>query len=159
MRLYHGSNIEIFGIDLQKGRPGKDFGKGFYLSDTKEQAWKMAETVAKRNGGVPKVSVFECDDNLLQDASLNVLCFDGYSYDWLDFILTNRSNRSGSQVHSYDIVYGPIANDVVGVSIALYIDEYITRSELLRRLKFRHPTCQYFFGTEKAISKLTKCHE
>ena len=32
MKLYHGSNITIETIDLSKGRLGKDFGKGFYLS-------------------------------------------------------------------------------------------------------------------------------
>ena len=33
MKLYHGSNIEIEVIDLTKGRKGKDFGRGFYLSE------------------------------------------------------------------------------------------------------------------------------
>lgn len=32
MILYHGSNVPIDVIDLSKSRPGKDFGKGFYLS-------------------------------------------------------------------------------------------------------------------------------
>jgi hypothetical protein len=32
MKLYHGSNVAIGIIDLSKSRPGKDFGKGFYLS-------------------------------------------------------------------------------------------------------------------------------
>ena len=40
--LYHGSNMEIEEIDLKRGRKGKDFGQGFYLttlrSQTKEQA-------------------------------------------------------------------------------------------------------------------------
>lgn len=33
MILYHSSNIEINEIQLSKGRHGKDFGHGFYLSD------------------------------------------------------------------------------------------------------------------------------
>ena len=32
MKLYHGSNVEIDLIDLSKGKKGKDFGFGFYLS-------------------------------------------------------------------------------------------------------------------------------
>ena len=32
MILYHGSNVSIDAIDLSKSRPGKAFGKGFYLS-------------------------------------------------------------------------------------------------------------------------------
>ena len=37
MRLYHGSNIVIDSINLAMCRPYKDFGKGFYLTDIKEQ--------------------------------------------------------------------------------------------------------------------------
>lgn len=43
MILYHGSNQEILTIDLSKSRPHKDFGKGFYLTEHKDQALKMAE--------------------------------------------------------------------------------------------------------------------
>ena len=42
MILYHGSNIEISQIDIDKGRKGKDFGKGFYLSEDIKQAEKMS---------------------------------------------------------------------------------------------------------------------
>lgn len=42
MRLYHGSNMMIEKIDLSKCKPYKDFGRGFYLTEIKEQAEKMA---------------------------------------------------------------------------------------------------------------------
>ncbi len=42
MILYHGTNIHFGEIDLSKSNTNKDFGKGFYLSDTKEQAKEMA---------------------------------------------------------------------------------------------------------------------
>lgn len=52
MILYHGSNQIIEQIDLSKGRKGKDFGQGFYLSDSFEQAKLMAEnTVARMECG------------------------------------------------------------------------------------------------------------
>lgn len=38
MILYHGSNTAIDGIDLNRCRPYKDFGRGFYLTDIREQA-------------------------------------------------------------------------------------------------------------------------
>ena len=47
MILYHGSNTDIINIDLTKCKSYKDFGKGFYLTDIKEQAFKMANRVAK----------------------------------------------------------------------------------------------------------------
>lgn len=159
MKLYHGSNLPIEKIDLSKGRPAKDFGRGLYLSGNSEQAEKMADNVVRRKGGEGVVSVFECPDDILESKDLKVLRFDGYSEAWLDFILQNRANRSLVQTHDFDIVYGPIANDAVAVSIALYTDEFISKKELLRRLKYRHETYQYFFATEKAISKLTVSHE
>ena len=36
MILYHGSNVEIRQIDLNKSARGKDFGKGFYLSENEK---------------------------------------------------------------------------------------------------------------------------
>ena len=56
MRLYHGSNVKIDSINLAMCRPYKDFGKGFYLTDMKEQAEKMATRVARIYGGFPVVS-------------------------------------------------------------------------------------------------------
>ena len=42
MILYHGSTVEIQEVDLSLSKPNKDFGKGFYLSDNYEQAYKLA---------------------------------------------------------------------------------------------------------------------
>ncbi len=42
MILYHGSNMVIEHIDLDKSKPNKDFGKGFYLSESEMQAMEMA---------------------------------------------------------------------------------------------------------------------
>ena len=53
MKLYHGSNIAIEKIDLSKGRPAKDFGRGFYLSGDSKQAEAMADNVVRRKGGNP----------------------------------------------------------------------------------------------------------
>lgn len=49
--LYHGSNMVVEEIDLQKTRPYKDFGRGFYLTSMKEQAQKMAQRVSRIYGG------------------------------------------------------------------------------------------------------------
>ena len=59
--LYHGSNVGIDLICLDKCSPFKDFGRGFYLADIEEQAWQMAvrrtriagegEPLSLRNGG------------------------------------------------------------------------------------------------------------
>ena len=59
MILYHGSNVAIEQIDLNASRPGKDFGRGFYLSAEKEQAVELAESKVAFLGGEPIVTAFE----------------------------------------------------------------------------------------------------
>lgn len=51
MKLYHGSTVVIDKIDLSVSKPNKDFGKGFYLSDNKQQAYEMASYKANLMNG------------------------------------------------------------------------------------------------------------
>ena len=46
MILYHGSNVRITEVDLGRSEVGKDFGAGFYLTDSKEQAERMGQRKA-----------------------------------------------------------------------------------------------------------------
>lgn len=62
MILYHGSNMKIESINLAMCRPYKDFGRGFYLTDMKEQSERMAQRVARIYGGSPVLNVFEIQD-------------------------------------------------------------------------------------------------
>lgn len=158
MKLYHGSNIAIDEIDLSRGRRGKDFGQGFYLSADYRQAQMMAErTVDREETGMPTVTIYEFDDTIFSSPSdLKMRIFEGYSKEWAEFVIKNRQNRSREQVHDYDIVYGPIADDKVGLQISRYQLRYIPIEELVRQLSFLRPTFQYFFGTERAITLLNR---
>ena len=154
MILYHGSNIEIKEIDLSKSKPYKDFGKGFYLSDNKEQASKMADFKVSLFQGDPIVSLFQFDYEKLKNSELKIKLFEEYSLDWLEFIL---ANRTGSPVQKYDFVYGPIADDNVGLQLQKFNDGAIDKTELLHRLKYiKGITFQYFFGSEDSIKFLKK---
>lgn len=155
MRLYHGSNMPIEKIDLSRGRIGKDFGQGFYLSADKSQAEQMAEiTTFKMATGVPTVTTFEVEDSVFESAGLQIKRFHGYTEEWAEFIVMNRQNKTTKQSHDYDIVIGPIADDKVGVQMRLYTEKYIDVKELVKRLTYIKPTIQYFFATEKSISYL-----
>ena len=157
MKLYHGSNMAIDEIDLSKGRWGKDFGRGFYLSADETQAYRMAElTTFRRSEGIPVVTAYEIADEVFSSNLLKVKHFDGYSEDWAKFIVQNRRNDTGVQAHDYDIVIGPIANDKVGVQMRLFVEEYIDVVELVRRLTYVRPTIQYFFATPLALQYLRK---
>lgn len=154
MILYHGSNINIEHIELEKSKPFKDFGKGFYLSESEEQALEMARFKALTFGGEPIVSKFEFDTSLMHNSDLRIKIFKEYSEEWADFVF---ANREGTDVKHYDIVYGPIANDKVGLQIRKLKDGSIDKTEFLNRLKYmKGITFQYFFGTKKAIKHLIR---
>ena len=157
LKLYHGSTTDIDRIDLQKSRPNKDFGRGFYLSADQQQAWRMGEFKALTEGGTPVLNTYLFDEQVHTSGELHILTFEGYTREWADFIFLNRNNRSNDPAHDYDIVYGPIANDRVGVQIGKYEAGDITLDQFLQNLKYmKGITFQYYFGTERAISKLSK---
>lgn len=154
MILFHGSNVAIDKIDLTKSKPNKDFGKGFYLSEDEEQAIEMARYKSSILGGDVVITKFEFNIDALNCTELKVKIFSEYSEEWADFVLANRDGR---QIESYDIVYGPIANDKVGVQIRKLKDGSIDKQEFLNRLKYmKGITFQYYFGTENAIKYLRK---
>ncbi len=158
MKLYHGSNMIIDEIDLSKSKPNKDFGKGFYLSDNEEQAKAMAfQKVVQSECGTETINVYDFDEKLLTDGTLNVKVFDSYSEEWAHFVVANRNKKGQTAAHEYDIVVGPITDDKVGVQIRLFNEQYIDIMTLLSRLKYiKGITIQYFFGTERAIHTLKK---
>lgn len=157
MRLFHGTNTPFDKIDLNKSRTNKDFGKGFYLSDSYTQAEEMGSFKAGFLGGEIIVYEYEVDDNILKDSSLNIKVFTSYSEEWADFVLKNRANNSNNQIHDYDLIYGPIADDNIGVQLRKYQKNEITFEEFLKKLTFpKGITFQYFFATEKAISKIKR---
>ncbi len=157
MKLYHGTYTDFDSIDLNKSNKGKDFGKGFYVSDNYEQAYNMAVFKSLQFKREPIVLTYEFDESLLKNGDLIFLKFEEYTQQWAEFILKNRTNDDDKNIHQYDVVYGPIANDKVGVQIRNLMEQNIDLEVFLQRLKYMHGiTFQYFFGTEKAISKLVR---
>ena len=61
MILYHGSNMIVEKIDLEKSKPNKDFGRGFYLSEEETQAMEMANFKSTLLGGEATITKFEFD--------------------------------------------------------------------------------------------------
>lgn len=155
MRLYHGTNVDFDLIDIEKSNPYKDFGKGFYLTDIKEQAERMALRKVKFFGGVPVIQVYDLDEAALQMEKLKVKVFSEPSEEWAVFIHNNR-NRALDFHHDYDVVIGPIANDGVAYLLGRYEEGTITLPELVRGLEFKQLNNQYFLGTQKALDLLRR---
>lgn len=156
MILFHGSNIEVTTIDLSKSKKFKDFGQAFYLSAEKEQAQKMAEAKVIQFGGEEAISAFKLDDRYLSSGELNVRSFAEYTQDWAEFVFNNRDENQ-DYVHPYDIVYGPIADDYIGLQIRDFRRNNITFEQFLHNIKYHKGiTFQYAFCTQKAVDLLVR---
>lgn len=158
IHLYHGSNMKIEVPDLIHSKPFKDFGRGFYLSPEKQQAWDMAfQKVNQTQMGKAEVTEFLFDETMMQSDELKVLIFPDYCEEWAQFVLNNRNRRLTHPTHDYDIVYGPIANDGVTYQLRRYEGGVISLNRLVEELKYaKGITFQYFFGTERALKLLQK---
>nr|WP_294650719.1 DUF3990 domain-containing protein [uncultured Blautia sp.] len=148
MKVYHGSWIEVSVPDLKHSRTDVDFGKGFYVTPIREQAVKWCGRF-KRRGKQGIVTSYIFDDCAIQN--LNVLKFDSYSEEWLDFILNCRREKDSSD---YDIVMGGVANDKVFNTVELYFDHLIDKKEAINRLKYEKPNMQICFRTISALETL-----
>lgn len=158
IKLHHGSNIGIDNIDLSLSKPGKDFGRGFYLNPDYEQALLWAESrVRILQEGVPTVTSYEFDIDHAIESGLNVKIFDDYTEEWAEFVVNNRRNLLNAPCHPYDIVIGPIADDNVGRQIQLYMQGYWSIHLLIDKIRYTaKKSTQYFFGSEKALTFLSK---
>lgn len=154
MKLYHGSNMPIDRIDLDKCRPYKDFGKGFYLTDIKEQAVRMAMRTAKIYKGSPTLTAYEFNLEHALESGLKVKTFDAPDSEWAEFVMNNRNIDVAQPCHDYDIVLGPVADDTIARLIRQFTERFISEAQLLRELTFSKTTSQYFFRTEAALKML-----
>ena len=139
MILYHGSNMAIDTIDLDKCRPYKDFGKGFYLTDIQEQAQRMAARTARMFKGDPTLTAFEFDlKEVMRASGLKVRIFEKPDREWAKFVMSNRDINTVQPCHDYDI------------------ENFISEEQLLRELTFSKVTSQYFFHSETALKMLKR---
>ena len=163
MILYHGTNLDIDQIDLNRCAPYKDFGRGFYTTTLFDQAKAMALRKSRIFGGAACVISYEAPDNLLSLPSLSALSFPSACKEWAVFVINNR-NRDFIEITSldcnldnkYDVVFGPVANDTLATLIRQYQRGYIDSVKLLDEMKYMAPSDQFSFHSLKAISLLKK---
>lgn len=156
MILYHGSNVAIDNIDPEKCRPYKDFGKGFYLTDIRRQAERMAERTAKMFKGEPSLTSFEFDLQAAVEQGLKIKIFASPNEEWARFVMANRDINTAQPSHDNDIVIGPVADDTIARLLRMFMENFINEQQLVNELTFSDTTSQYFFHTEAAIKMLKK---
>ena len=168
--LYHGSYCVVENPDLNKCAMYKDFGQGFYLTTSKEQAKsfaKISATKAKAKGIIPYSEKFGCVSFFKVSGidSLKIFAFETADVDWLHCIVAHRRTGSFSDIKAtmqkYDVVSGKIANDNTNATILAYMgnvfgaigseqaDKMCISLLLPERLKN-----QFCFRSDKAISSL-----
>ena len=89
------------------------------------------------------MNMYEVDEDLMK--SLNVKTFVGYSVSWALFVKKNRANRSRNQIHDFDMVVGPIADDDIGLQMRKLNDGRISLDDFMKALQWKRVTIQYFF--------------
>jgi len=153
MRLYHGSTVEVRRPSLHFGREHTDFGKGFYTTTLAEQAehWaKIKKDRAKATRAV--VSVYEIDETLLTDTALHIREFHGVDEAWLNFVVGCR--KEDAVEHDFDLVFGPVANDNVFLTVNLYETGALDAPAAIAQLRAYKTYDQLSFHTQRVISAL-----
>lgn len=153
MTLYHGSTVAVVSPRIVRGGRVGDFGVGFYTTTDFEQAKRFVRRKCVIEGldrGV--VSVYTVPDDILQRSDVISKSFGAANEEWVRFVFSNR--RDALFEHGFDLVFGPVANDQVYASFALFEDGQIGYEELIRRLLSRRLVDQMLFHTEHALSFL-----
>jgi len=157
MEIYHGTNIEFWGIDLDLCPPDRDFGQGFYCTNIKKHAQIRAEEKTYKEGG--KITVLKYNFDLEEIKALNpnlkIKQFEGISVEWAQFVMFNRLRKENETPHNYDIVEGPVADDKMFRQFQFFAENKIKPKEFAGRLKFpKETTHQIAFCTEQALNAL-----
>lgn len=152
MILYHGSNVVVEKPKLIMQNRALDFGSGFYTTENEIQAVSFAQKVwNRRKDGAPIVSIYEFSEKDAFAVCTSIR-FATADEAWLDFVSANR-NRSYTG-ENCELIFGPVANDDIFVTFALYADGILTKEETLDRLKIKKLYNQMVFTSEKALSFL-----
>jgi len=151
--LYHGG-IQIVDqpIIINSGRT-LDFGKGFYTTTNREQAENWIRIKTRRDNlkeGV--LSIYNISDAYQTERGLQIKVFDGATDEWLKFILGNRLDKEFE--HSYDIVYGPVANDRVYACLNAFENKFMTFEAAILELRTYKLADQISFHTDRGLKMI-----
>ena len=151
MICYHGSDTIVDIPRVLEAKRPLDFGDGFYVTTSKEQAQNWAKKVAYRNNTDHRcVNRYDFDFENARSA-LTIIQFDAADEKWLDFICANRSGRFTGV---YDIVIGPVADDRVYRVVVEYENGDLDKENALKNLKAETLCNQILFHTKKSLEYL-----
>ena len=131
--VYHGGTERVDVPICRLGRENLDFGRGFYVTDIKEQA------TAKRRNTQAIINIYQLDRELvLEKARCKV--FKAYDSEWLEFIVASRHGLNPAAI--YDYIEGGVADDRVIDTVNLYMSGLMSTDVALQRLAQHQPNNQ-----------------
>lgn len=151
MKLYHGSLEVVSEPRIITPNRTLDYGRGFYTTTSYEQAEQWVRRRRGTQHSVGYVNVYELADILPEE--IKQLRFETPTEEWVDFVMRNRTERGFE--HSFDIVYGPVANDRVYAAFAFYESNLLDKEGLIRELRTYELVDQFLFHTEQSLQHLT----
>lgn len=170
MILYHGSYCEVKVPDLAKCAKGKDFGQGFYLTSSKEQAESFLRTSIAKATITGRIDVHQdygyiSAFGVKYSEEIKIHIFQDADCDWLHCIAAHRKKNLFPEIKAkmaeYDIIIGKIADDATNATLTAYLggafgtvgskeaDAFCIKQLLPNRLQD-----QYCFKTQRAIQCL-----
>lgn len=149
--LYHGSTEIVKYPVCHFGRKKLDFGRGFYLTQLREQAVEWANNLKDlRKSEQALVNVYSFHkEEFFKEANCKV--FTLYNQEWLEFIVANREGNEAAA--PYDYIEGGIANDRVIDTINMYLMGYYNLDQSLRLLSLHQPNNQVCFRNQALTDK------
>ena len=98
----HAMNIRLNGVDPSLGKVKNDFGVGFYMTTSREEAIKSASMMSKASQDIIEFSVPRSELDLLKTKT-----FASADAEWASFV---RANKTGSPIDigDVDMIVGPM---------------------------------------------------
>lgn len=154
--LYHGSREGIKGDIKPLSRERCDFGKGFYMTASKEHAKGFVAESADAVFYTLKFRLSEIPEN-------KILVLDGE--DWVYAVLANRrkclefnelclAKSWTDKLNRYDVIVGDMADDRMNMAFQQFADYGLTDVGLTACLRYVNYGKQYIAKTDFACSKI-----
>ena len=152
--LFHGSKKGLSEISISDSRENCDFGKGFYLRETYNQA--LSFVCEKEKSCVYsfryslldlKIKKFECDLEWML-----AICY--YRGTLGEYVSNSMVREIVNEIEKADIVIAPIADNKMFYIMAQFTEGEINADVALHSLSASKLGRQFIFKTEKALQNL-----
>lgn len=153
--LFHGSRHSLLGEVLPKGKKTNDFGSGFYLGESFEQAFLFLFNHPDSN----------CYEFAFKSDGLSFRHFN-LSFEWMvaiayyrgaipeSYRLKGLPQRLAGEISSSDVIVAPIADNRMFALLSAFFRNAITDEETIHSLAAIHLGEQYVMKTERATKAL-----